>query len=345
MRILVTGVAGHIGSHLARAFLSQEHTVIGIDDLSGGELANVPFDHIRSRERLKFFQTDLANYPATEEIFQQSRPHIVYHCAANAREAASYFDPYRIVRQNGYISSIVFELAIKHGTEKIVYCSSMATFGDLKRLPFQENARRVPVDVYGEMKIATEHMLEMLSAAHGMKYTILLPHNVFGPTQSLRDPFRNLVTIQCNRIMRGEPLYLYGGGKSIRSFSYIEDCLPALVKAAQLDTANGERINIGGKMPIPVKHMTEKIVSCFPEYKVPEMVELPPRYGEVLEAYSSYEKSEQLLGYKELIGWEKGVEITAEWAKKKGPQEWREDKLAIPNESIPLPWKIQQERK
>ncbi len=118
--------------------------------------------------------------------------------------------------------------ALRAGVRKVVLYSSMAVYGD-QTPPFSEEMPRRPVDVYGVNKAGMEEITEILADVHDFSYTIIRPHNVFGERQSLRDPFRNVVAIFMNRILRGEPLYIFGDGEQRRAFSYLGDALPALL--------------------------------------------------------------------------------------------------------------------
>ena len=333
--ILVSGAAGFIGSWITEGLLKEGYGVIGVDNLSGGFIENLPKGN--AANNFKFHKIDIAEYDVMDEIFAAHKPHVVYHCAAQAHEGASYMDPYRIVRSNSLISSVIFELAIKHGVGKIVYFSSMARYGKNK-VPFTEDMKCRGVDPYGLQKIACEEMLAMLSDVHGIKYTIVVPRNVFGPRQAMDDLYRNFITIVCNRILRGDPIYLYGAGKSIRSFSYIADSLPCFLKVADTEKYNKEIFNIGGTQPVSVLEAAKEIISHFPGCES-EIIDLPPRYGEVEVAYASYEKATKILGFEEKVGWQSGIAKTVEWSKQKGRQEWRKYFLPLKTESMPLPWR------
>lgn len=335
-RILISGAAGFIGSHLVEGLLSQGHQVIGVDDLSGGFLENLPKWNDKHFHAFSFFKQDLCDYRATEEVFMGNRPEIVLHLAANARESASFYDVYRVTRANLYMSSILIELAIKYGTRKFVFFSSMSVYGKGKA-PFPEDAKLQPCDPYGASKAATELTLRMMSAAHGISFLVLRPHNCIGVRQSLQDPFRNFVGLSMNKLMRGEQITIFGEDH-VRAFSPIEDSLPAFMRAIEPGTADGETINVGGKEPIKIVEMAQEILKHFPEANQ-EIVYLPPRYGEVPIAYSTSEKSEKLLGYEEKVGWRECVATMAQWARTKGPQEWKYEPLALRSESQPLPWR------
>jgi UDP-glucose 4-epimerase len=229
--------------------------------------------------------------------------------------------------------------AIKHGVKHVVLFSSMAVYGS-QHTPFYEGMRKEPEDVYAINKTAMEDMTKVLSDVHGFTYTIIRPHNVFGEGQVLYDRFRNVAGIFMNKIMHGEPLEVYGDGEQTRAFSYIEDSLPCFLKVIEhADTLHKETFNIGGILPITVNDLAHVVCAEMgvPNHKV---VHYDDRPCEVKHAFTSYEKSVKLLGYKETIGWREGVRRMAAWAKDLGPQEWGTgDPLELVNEKTPIPWR------
>ena len=339
-RLLVSGAAGFIGSWLCQDLLKRGHFVIGVDDLSGGFYENVaPFLQEYPHQFL-FYQTDVGNRNAMTEIFLSHRPQIVVHCASNARESASFFSPCDIIYRNAMIGATLLELGILHKMQRFVFTSSISVYGNGKP-PFDERMKRAPVDPYGVSKMATEMMIEQLAKVHGFSYIIIRPHNVFGCQQSLVDPFRNVIAIQMNRLMRKEPLYIYGDGTHTRAFSYIEDSLPCFIRATLNETLTNEIINLGGKEEITINDMVRAVIDEMigPGAEYP-IIYTEPRHGEVPHAFSTWQKSVDLLGYEENIGWKSGVVRMATFAKHKGPQSWRFSPLAIPTDAIPEPWKI-----
>lgn len=336
-RILVTGCCGFIGSHIMHQLLHGDHLVIGIDDMSGGDIRNLPQGTLTTR--MQFHEHDMGDYRYMKEIFMATKPEIIYHCASCAREGASVYSPRHITYTNVMISSLLLELAIQYGIKRIVHFSSMSVYGE-QRIPFDETMKRKPVDWYGVNKAAIESMLEMLAEVHRFEYVILRAHNVFGENQNLIDPYRNVVGIFCNRIMREEPLYLYGEGHR-RAFSYIGDSLPAFIEAgfAPADKVNKQIINVGGIHDTTIREMAEEVMKYFPNYPTPEIIVLPSRHAEVKAAFSTWEKSQKLLGYKEQYGWKEGIKRMAEWAKQRGPEPWKEDILPLLNDTAPETWR------
>lgn len=335
MRVMVTGVAGFMGGHVAEGLAAAGHDVVGIDDLSGGSRENVP-------EAVRFFEVDLRDAEKAEAVVRENPPEVLCHLAANAREGASQFQPRDVCGRNLMAYANVIVPALRNGVRKVVLYSSMAVYGDQKA-PFDETMSRQPADVYGVNKTAMEEMTEILADVHEFAYTIIRPHNVFGERQSLRDPFRNVVGIFMNRIMRGEPAYVYGDGEQKRAFSYIGDSLPAFLRAAELSPELDRQIvNIGGKKPLTVKEMLRMVAAEF-DAEV-EVVHLPDRPREVKNAFCTWQKSVDLLGYEERFGVEEGVRRMAEWARSKGPQPWTEERLELPSAKAPHIWLAEDER-
>lgn len=338
-RILVTGAAGMIGSFICEDLLRKGHMVWAVDNLSGGLVENIEHLNIEFRDQFHFFPYDAGDKKTMRDIFMGHRPETVVHCAANAREGASVFSPSDITYNNVMIGATLLELAIKYGMRRFVFFSSMSVYGNQKPA-FHEKMPRLPVDPYGVCKTAVEMMIEQLAPVHNFSYVVLRPHNVFGSRQNLQDPYRNVVGIFMNRIMRKEPLYIYGRGHK-RAFSYLEDSLPAFTKAILDESINGEIVNVGGKEEISIDEMARVVIDEMlgprSEY---EIIHTEPRYGEVPSAFSTFKKSEEMLGYVENVGWREGVRRMAKWAKRKGGQPWRFAPLPLINSSAPEPWKI-----
>jgi UDP-glucose 4-epimerase len=329
MRVLVTGIAGFIGSHVAEGLVAAGHEVVGIDDLAGGFKRNVP-------AQAKFLRLDLRDAAETERVVSEHPADVLCHLAANAREGASQFQPRDVCGRNlmAYVNVLV--PAMRGGMKKVVLYSSMAVYGD-QQAPFDETMPRQPVDIYGVNKAAMEEITGILAEVHDFSYTIIRPHNVFGERQSLRDRFRNVVAIFMNRIMRGEPLYIYGDGEQTRAFSYIADSLPAFLAAVELrPELDRQAINVGGRKAVSVNDLVRLVCAAFGAK--PEVVHLPDRPREVRNAYCTWQKSEALLNYQEHYDLEQAIGRMAQWARMIGPQPWSEEELELPSAKAPVIW-------
>ena len=338
MKILITGVAGFMGSHLAEYLLKNKaHKVFGVDDLSGGFLRNVP-------QKCRFTKLDLRNKDAIRIYIEQIKPELIYHLAADATEGRSQFTPISCTERNylAYLNLLV--PAINNKAEKIVLTSSMSVYG-AQEPPFSEDLEPRPEDIYGISKTAMERATEIMSKVYGFKYTIVRPHNVYGPRQNLSDPYRNVVAIFVNCLLRNKNFYIYGDGKQKRAFTYIDDFTPYFAKTGFLEKTNGEIINIGPAREYSINELADLVLRVFgfaegnvPEHLIPKY--LPDRPQEVKVAFCTDEKSKRLLGFKHKVSLEDGIKKMLEWAREVGPQEPRyRDSLEIETRKTPATWK------
>ena len=328
MRIFITGVAGFLGSHLADAMLKDGHSVVGIDNLIGGELDNVP-------EAVQFHQIDCNDFEAVRRISVGCD--ICYHCAATAYEGLSVFSPH-IVTQNIVSASVsVFSAAIANKAKRIVLCSSMARYGALTP-PFTEDQLPQPQDPYGIGKLAAEDLLRNLCRTHGVEHVIAVPHNIIGPRQKYDDPFRNVASIMINLMLQRRQPIIYGHGKQQRCFSFIDDCLYCLKEMAFRDNVIGQTINIGPDEEIvTIIDLATRIANQLRFNLDP--VFLPGRPQEVEHAICSSDKARKLLDYKTTIDLDTGLSRMIDYIKKRGTRGFKYHiDLEIVNEKTPKTW-------
>src|SRR3989338_558450 len=248
MRILVTGAAGFMGSHLVDALVAMGHEVHGADDLSGGSMRNV-------NEKSFFKKIDLRERDLTAKYVESIRPEMIFHLAADATEGRSQFTPLQCTERNYLAHLNTLIPAVRCGSlKKLVLTSSMSVYG-AQKTPFSEDMPRLPEDVYGVAKASMERSTEILSEVHGFDYVIIRPHNVYGARQNLADPYRNVIGIFINCLLNNKNFYIYGDGEQKRAFSYIEDFTPYIVRAGFLKEAEGEIFNIGPVEEITIKKL------------------------------------------------------------------------------------------
>lgn len=336
MRILVTGSAGFMGSHLVDALIAKKHQVFGIDDLSGGRKENI-------NPKSVFFKQDLRQKENTAKIIEKIRPQILFHLAADATEGRSQFTPLECTERNylAYLNTLI--PCIRQGVKRVVLTSSMSVYGS-QRPPFSEDMPRAPDDIYGIAKAAMERATEVLSAVHGFEYCIVRPHNCFGPRQNMADPYRNVVAIFINRLLQNKPFYIYGDGKQKRAFTYIDDFTPYLLKTGFQKNCIGEIINIGPRKEYTINQLAKTVLKqFFGSQKIPKKFQpryLPARPMEVKNAYCTSDKAEKLLGYQPKITVKEGVAKMIAWAKKLGPQKpVYLKKLELEAKNTPLTWR------
>jgi UDP-glucose 4-epimerase len=312
LKILVTGVAGFMGSHLADKFLSKGHEVIGIDNLIGGYRSNVP-------DGVEFIEKDLADLQGIESYFRGVD--LVVHTACTAYEGLSVFSPALIVKNTVQITTTVMSACVKNGVKKIVHMSSMARYGTQESVPFVEDMTPKPQDPYGIAKYAAELLIKNIAETHGMKFVILVPHNIIGPRQKYDDPFRNVASIMANRILQGKQPIIYGDGNQMRCFSFMNDVIDPLVVACESSIVDGMIVNIGPDEEfVTINELAVRIssilgVNCNPIY-------MPGRPQEVLRANCSADLARRLLNYSTKTTLNEGLVELVEWIKEKGVREF-----------------------
>ncbi len=310
-KMLVTGGAGFIGSWLVDELVDRGHNVVSVDDLSGGFKSNV-------NTKSKFIKADLRDHQKVNRIFGDEKFDTVFHLAAYAAEGQSIFSPIEINDINITPMNNLLVAAVNNNVQKFVFTSSMAVYGS-QQPPFNEDMIPLPEDPYGCGKAYCESMLKIFAHTYNFDYAILRPHNVYGPRQNISDPFRNVLGIWINRIMKGKEPYIFGDGKQERAFSYIGDVAPAIANAGLNNKANGQIINVGSKEVTSVNEACQVVLNAM-DSKIKPIYQ-DERPGEVKYAFCTAEKSEKLLNYKTSTLLREGIKIMAKWAKEVGPQE------------------------
>lgn len=335
MRILVTGSAGFMGSHLVDGLINLGYKTYGVDDLSGGFLDNV-------NKKSHFTKLDLRKKEDVSNYISKIKPKIIFHLAADATEGRSQFTPISATERNylAYLNLLV--PCVKNGMKKMILTSSMSVYGAQKP-PFSEDMERKPEDIYGISKSAMEAATQILSEVHGFKYVILRPHNVYGPRQNMSDPYRNVIAIFINCLLNNKHYYIYGDGNQKRAFSYIDDFTPYIIKAAFTKKSENEIFNIGPVEEYTINQLSEIVLKeFFSGRKIPGHLRpkyLPIRPKEVINAWCSVEKARSILDYKTSVNLEEGIRRMIEWARQKGPAKFVHLKeLELPGDNAPKTW-------
>ncbi len=329
LRVLITGVAGFLGSHLAEKLADMKHSVVGIDNMIGGYRDNVP-------KNIEFHEVDCCDLKKIKKIIKGVD--VVYHCAATAHEGLSVFSPYEITKNNYLASISIFTAAVNEKVKRIIFCSSMARYGDQKT-PFTENMKSKPVDPYAISKVAAEEVLANLCELNGIEWVVAVPHNIIGPRQKYDDPFRNVISIMLNRMLQGKAPIIYGDGEQKRCFSYIDDCLTCMIPMLDQKNLNKQIINIGPDEEFVTINKVAEIcsnttgINLKPIYK-------KDRPREVKHALCSSDKARKFLDYKTKTNLDVGIKKTYEYIKKRGVRPFDYNiELEITNELTPDTWK------
>lgn len=304
--VIVTGGCGFIASHVARHLLESGKHVVILDDLSGGFTSNIPHG-------AEFYEGSILNQDLLKNIFRRHSPRWVYHLAAYAAEGLSPFIRNFNARNNVEGSENLITAAINYGVECFVFTSSIAAYGD-QEPPFTEETPLAPMDPYGAAKAFTEASMRNAKDLHHLNFVTFRPYNVFGSSQNITDPYRNVIGIFMRACLEGRPMTIFGDGNQTRAFSHISQVAPAIAAAVDYPGCWNESFNIGGATHYTVNHLADAVAKAM---GVVSRYDYLAERHEAKHAFCSNGKAKSFFG--NLIpdvSLEDGLEEMAEWAKK-----------------------------
>ncbi|MGH9733887.1 MAG: NAD-dependent epimerase/dehydratase family protein [Candidatus Acidiferrales bacterium] len=300
MKIVVTGGAGFIASHVADAYIAAGHDVAIMDDLSRGFRNNV-------NARARFYQGDVRDREFLESVFQREKPEAVNHHAAQMDVRRGVQEPVFDASVNILGSINLLDACVAHKVQRVVYISTAgAAYGEPKELPVREGDPINPITPYGISKHSVEHYLFTYRVLYGLPYVVLRYGNVYGPRQSSKGE-AGVFAIFCERILGGVRPVIYGNGSKIRDYVYIEDVARANVLA--LERGAGEIFNIANGVATTDYEVFRVVRDGLglgdlePDY-------VPVRPGEIDRIYLDISKAERLLGWKPAVSLEEGARRT-----------------------------------
>lgn len=327
LNILVTGIGGFIGSHVARHLIDRRHAVVGLDDLSGGFEHNIP-------EGAQFELGSIGDREFTGRLFEEHRFDAVYHLAAYAAEGLSHFIK-RFNYENNLVGSAnLLAHAVNYETKLFVFTSSIAVYG-AGQLPMREDLAPDPEDPYGIAKLAFERELRVTGRMFGLPYVIFRPHNVYGEGQNVADRFRNVVGIFMRQALRGEAMTVFGDGLQTRAFSHIDDVAPLIAEVVDRTDCWNEVFNIGADQPYTVLEIAEAVGRALGVE--PRIRHLEAR-NEVMHAYADHSKLRRFFGERPLTPLEQGIGRMTEHVRRHGiPHPTPAPPIEIPR-NLPEGW-------
>lgn len=308
-KVLVTGGAGFIGSHVTSELIKLGAEVIVLDDLSGGFAENV-------HPGATFIKGSITDKKLVDSLFYVFGFSHVYHLAAYAAEGLSHFIRHFNYENNLLGSINLINAAVNYHVESFVFTSSIAVYG-AGQVPLTETTIPLPEDPYGIAKLAVEADLKAAHEMFGLNSVIFRPHNVYGEHQNIADKYRNVIGIFMNQIMKGESLTIFGDGTQQRAFSYIGDIAPILAQSGFNPKAQNQIFNIGADTPYTVQELAQSIGEAF---GTTPLINYLPARNEVRIAYSDHAKAKEILGYVAKTDLKTGINKMAAWAKNSGPK-------------------------
>ncbi len=308
--VLVTGAAGFIGSNLVRRLLEDGHRVVGVDDLSTGSLRNLAEVREQHAGRFEFDRLDIRQGGLTP-LLERCRPEVVHHLAAQVDVRVSVEDPVHDASVNLLGTLQMLEAARRSGVRKVVYASSVGSFGDTPEtvLPIDEGFDAPALSPYGASKRVVLDYLHTYQQLYGLAFTALTLANVYGPHQTTSGE-GGVVATFTGRMLAGAPCTIYGDGTQSRDLVYVDDVVHAFVLAA--DRADGQRLMIGTGQRTAVLTLYRALAAATGYAHEP--VFAPARPGEILHSSVDARAASRELGWKPWTTLEEGLAATLRWA-------------------------------
>lgn len=315
MRILITGGAGFIGSHLCEKYTKEKHTVLCQDNFLSGNLLNVR--HLLNYRNFKLIKGDIRDCDFLERVSRDVD--VIFHLAAQVHVDRSYVEPQLTYEVNVMGTQNVLEVARIYDVKKVIHASTSEVYGSAQYVPIDE---KHPLDAphpYGASKIAADRMCNAYIITYGMNIAIPRFFNIFGPRQ--RDiGYGGVISIFTRRVLNNMPPVIYGDGLQTRDYTYIEDSVRAFDLILNHESRL-EPINIGSGKEVSIIDLANLIIDlCGKKGKI-KPVHVGPRIGEVEKLIADVTKAKKILGWEPKYDLKEGLRTFIQWYKKYGQEE------------------------
>lgn len=307
-KILVTGGAGFIGSHIAERLLKEGYHVVILDNFSSGKMENISFleqfpeTHTLIRGDIRDYDTCLKACNGVEVVFHQAALRSVPKSMSNPYE-------YNEVNIDGTLNML--KASKECGVKRFVFASSSSIYGETDRFPEKEEHYPLLISPYALTKLAGEYYCRIFTKNFGLETVSLRYFNVYGPRQAVDDEYAVVIPKFINCLLNDENPPIHGTGKQSRDFTYIENVVEANLLSAVSDKAAGQVINIANGEDHSILELVDVLNKIMD--KNIEPIFTPPRPGDVFKTLADISKAKELLGYEPKIKFEQGLKYTVEW--------------------------------
>jgi UDP-glucose 4-epimerase len=313
MRILVTGGAGFIGSHLCRRLLADGHSVSVVDNEFNGRRQTVPAG-------ARFLFGDVTRLEEMEPAFAAGLD-AVCHIAGQVSIVRAFSDPVRDLRTNVEGTLNVLRLCQQYKVPRLIHASSMTLYGNCRTVPTPETEPANPDSYYGITKLAAERYVhataERPDIGFDFRVTSLRMFSVYGPGQSYNNPYQGVLGIFSGNVLRGEPITIYGDGEQTRDFVFIDDIVEGWVRALETPAAAGGVFNLGSGRSLSINQLAQAVIGAFGHKPGSyEIVRAPARPGEQRKVQADVRQARSVLGWEPRSTFEDGLLQTVRWARK-----------------------------
>lgn len=311
MKILITGGAGFIGSHLADRLLKEGHQVLSIDNFDDYYDRSVKMRNIREQlasPRYRLVEADIRNRKAMKRILSVWRPDQVVHLAAKAGVRPSLEHPDKYVDVNIKGTENLLHASVESGVSRFVFASSSSVYGTNTKVPFSETDPILqPASPYGATKAAGEALCNSYHHCFGIPVAALRFFTVYGPRQRPDLAVHQFV----GKIHRGEPITLFGDGSSSRDYTFVDDIVTGICGAMHFPNCGYEVFNLGNSTPVRLHELVSTIEEAMGKKALIEWK--PMQTGDVPQTWADLDKSGKLIGYKPQTDFRTGVERFVDW--------------------------------
>ena len=306
-KVLLTGGAGFIGSHLAERLLAGGHSVVVLDNLYAGKMQNLK--RCSGNPNFRFIKGDIRDKKTVERAIAEVDA--VIHQAAITSVPLSIKNPKFVYSVNVAATMSLLESCVKNEVARFVFASSSSVYGAAKKMPVSENAPTRPLSPYGESKLHVEKYCQKFWDEHGLETVCLRYFNVYGPRQTAGQ-YAGVISIFFDRLRNKLPPIIYGDGEQTRDFVYVSDAVEATVMALGCEKAAGKILNIGTGKATSLNQLSRtfmKLMRCSnvkPKY-------VAPRAGDIRHSLADITKAKEILGYRPKVSLEQGLKKFIEW--------------------------------
>jgi UDP-glucose 4-epimerase len=311
-KVLVTGGAGFIGSHLVDALVPVNQVTV-VDDLSSGKR-----DHIRhhlEQERIRFIEADIRDLELMRQLASDNE--IIFHLAVQGLRLSLY-DPHLVHEVNSTGTLNLCQAALEAGVERFVYISSSEVYGTGQTVPMSEDHLLEPTTPYGASKLAGEAYARSYNLSFDLPVTIVRPFNSYGPREHLEGVYGEVIPRFVLRAMNSLPPIIFGDGEQTRDFTDVRDTVKGIILAAESGTSIGETINIAAGKEVSINEVAEIIGKLLGRDDQLKPIHTDPRPGDVRRHYADITKAEQMLNFKPEIGIVEGIQYYIDWVRDQG---------------------------
>jgi UDP-glucose 4-epimerase len=310
LKILVTGGAGFIGSHLTEALVRAGHRVRVLDDFSSGRGENL----LGVRGKVEVRRGDCSDLAVVRRAVRGVEA--VFHEAAVPSVARSVKDPERSHRTNATATLNVLLAARDEGVRRVIYAGSSSVYGDAEELPKREDQRPRPMSPYAVGKLAGEEYARIFAELYGLETLTLRYFNVFGPRQDPSSPYSGVISLFTTALLGGQRPVVYGDGRQSRDFTYVDNVVRANLLALRSRTAKGQVINVATGRRVSLLELLRALERL--TGRRVEAERRPARAGDVRHSLADVRLARRLLGYRPQVSFEEGLRRTVEWYRSDG---------------------------